>query len=103
MRKFHAALFGQVGVAPLQAALHRDRSAHCLHRAGEIADHAVARGTENAPVVLGDNLPDRRAISRQGDAGCLLIHGHEPAVAGDIGCKNDGKLTLHDFCDAPGR
>src|SRR6516164_1854886 len=34
--------------------LHRDRAAHCIDDAGELYQHAVAGGLDDAAVVLGD-------------------------------------------------
>ena len=56
-----AAVLRHIGVALGHAALHLDRAAHRVDDAGELDQHAVAGGLDDAAAVLGDLGIDKLA------------------------------------------
>jgi hypothetical protein len=75
--------------------LHRDRAAHRIDDTGELDQHAVAGGLDDAAMVLGDfridQLPPQRleAFER-----AFLIHPHQPRIPRHIGGKDRGEATF---------
>ena len=83
-----AALFGRLGRAAFERALHRERRVHCAARALEEREHRVARHVDDAPGMRLDLAPKKRArLVERRDRGAG-IGGHQPRVAGDIGGEN---------------
>jgi hypothetical protein len=105
----------QRGVALGQRALDLDRALHRLDDAGELGQHVVTGGVDDAAAVVLDALRDRRAIAAQGRQRAGLVLPHQPAVAGDVGEEEGGQPALdrgvHDlpiaqagrWCRAPRR
>ena len=61
------------------------RTARCIDRAGELDQHAVAGGLDDATAVRGNPgidklLPKRLQLRKR----ALLIAPHQPAIAGDV-------------------
>jgi hypothetical protein len=87
---------GDVGVALRHGVLHVDRAAHRFDRACELGEHAVARGLDQAPLVLGDFRLDQFApVGGKPRERTLLVGADEPRITRDIRCENGGKPTLH--------
>ena len=56
-----APVFVDVGVAVLHPLLHHDGAAHGVDDRGELDQHAVAGGLDDAALVLGDQRVDQLA------------------------------------------
>jgi hypothetical protein len=75
-----------VGVALGHPALHLDSKAHRVDDAGELDQHAVAGGLDDAAAVRGDlGVAQFGPDPFEGGERALLISSHQPRVAGDIG------------------
>src|SRR5205823_10830278 len=62
-----------------------------------LGQHAVARGLDDAPLVLGDLAVDQLAPMRlEARERALLVGADQPRVTRDIRGKNGGEPTLHD-------
>jgi hypothetical protein len=84
--------------APGDGALDGDGAANGLHGAGELRHQAIAGDGEDAPLVLGDEAGRDLAAGGEHRHRRLLVLGHEPAVAGDVGGPDGGETAL-----VPGR
>jgi hypothetical protein len=58
-------------------------------------DDAVADRVEDAAPVRRDQAVDDGAACLQPGERAHLVARHQPAVAGDIGCKNGSKFALY--------
>ena len=81
-------------IARARGFLEIDGAAHRLDRAGELGQHAVAAGAEDAPVMPGDDVVDDLAeIAERADRPVLVVGG-QARVADDVGDEDGGKLAL---------
>ena len=83
-------------VAPGDLLLDLDRAQARLHGARELGDDAVAGAVEDAPAMGRHQPVDDLTMRPQGVERSLLVSPHQPAVAGDVGGKDRGKLAFHD-------
>src|SRR5262249_8071471 len=67
------------------------------HRAAELGQQTVAGGADDAALMFLDELSDDAAVQVQRLERALLVHAHEPAIAGHIGGQNGGKTALGAF------
>ena len=75
--------------------LHRDGTLHGIDRAGEVGDHAVPGGVEDAAAVRRDQPVDDSPASLQpGERGNLVAR-HQPAVASYVGGEDRSKFALY--------
>jgi hypothetical protein len=93
----HATRFFQVGVMPVERPLHRDGGAHGLHRASEFSENTVARSSDNAALMLLDELGDHAPIEVQGLERAFLVGAHEATVSSHIGGEDSCKMALDAF------
>jgi hypothetical protein len=92
----HGGVLGRPIVACDQVRLHRDRTAHRIHRAREFDQRAVARGLDDAPVVFGD--PGVEELCAQGLEAlerALLVRAHQSRVAYHVSGQDSGEAALH--------
>ena len=83
------------GILSRDRRLHRDRALHGIDRAGEVGDHAVAGGVEDAAPVRRDQLVDDGAASLQpGERGHLVAR-HQPAVAGNVSGEDRREFAFY--------
>ena len=76
------------------AVLHLDRAAHRVDHAGELGQHAVARGADDAAAVARDQPVHHRAARRERAQRRLLVDAHQARVALDIGGEDRGELAF---------
>jgi hypothetical protein len=89
-----AAILAQAGVALGHAALNFDGAAHRVDDAGELDEQPVARGLDDAPLVLGDLAVDQlRAMRLEALERVLLVDAHQPAVADDVRREDGAQLA----------
>ncbi len=94
--EFDALVGRHIGVALRHFALHLDRAAHRVDDAGELDQHAVAGGFDDAAAMLlelevDEITPDR--LQRRERA--FLVDPHQPRIARDIG-RQDGRQPAFD-------
>ena len=68
--------FGQLRVFDPEFFLDRNGTSHRLDRAAKLGDDAIASGTENAAIMLGDQSVDDLAITFEGFEGGFFVGGH---------------------------
>src|SRR5215813_10043692 len=79
----------QIGVAILHPLLHNDGAAHGIDDRGELDQHAVASGLEDASAVLVDQRIDQLTpVSLEKGEGFFLVRSHQPRIADDIGAQD---------------
>ena len=77
---------GQIRVAPEHAAGAVDRAANGVDSAGELDEHAVARGLDLAAAVFGDFRIDQLLpVSRETRKRLFRVDSHEPTVTDHVG------------------
>ena len=77
-------------------ALHFHRIASRIHGTGELDQHAVARGLDDAPVVrLDAGIDQGLAQHFQLRQRPLLVATHQPAIAGDISRQHRRQSPVH--------
>ena len=89
--QFDAVLRRDAGVSLGHRLLHRDGAAHRVDDAGKFHQHAVARGLDDAALMLGDFRIEEFAAQRlEALEGTLLVRSHQPRVACHIGGEDRG-------------
>ena len=83
--------------------LDRDGAFDGIDRAGEIGDHAVAGGIEDAAAIGGNQSIEDRPVGLQRAQGTDLVQPHQTAVFGDVGRKDCSELSFDylGFCHRP--
>jgi hypothetical protein len=87
----HTTLGQQIGVVAVQCSLDGDGCADRLNGTAELGNDAVTCGPENPPIMFGDQIEDDGSVRAKGLESALLVHGHELAVADNIGGQDRGK------------
>ena len=88
-------LRGNVGVSLQHAALDFDYTAHCVHDRGELDQHAIPGGLDDATAVLGDlGIDQRLAVAFEPRERAFLVGGHQPRVARDVRRHDRRQLPL---------
>jgi hypothetical protein len=83
--EFDPEIVRHVGVLRGHASLDFPRAVHRLHRAGELDQHAVAGGLDNAAAMRGDlRIEQRLPTPLQIGERAFFVTAHQTAVAGDI-------------------
>ncbi len=77
-------------------ALHFHRTARRIDGAGELDQHAVAGGLDDAAVMRGDagidqGLPEHLQLGQR----ALLVTAHQPAIAGDVSRQHRRQSPIH--------
>ncbi len=89
-----ALLLGDIGVAAVHAALHRDGAQHRLDDAGEFDQHTIAGEFDDPPVMLVDLGVDELAAMRlEAFVGALLVCPHQARIAHHIGSEDRSKAA----------
>src|SRR6266851_4310326 len=93
--EFNPPLRRHASVALSHAALDLDGAAHGVNHAGELDQHAVAGGLDDAAVMLLDLGVDQRpAVRPQLRERALLVGSHQPAVADHVRRQDGGELAF---------
>jgi len=72
------------------------RAAHGADDARELDEKPVSRSPDQPPAVLCDRGLNHLALNRlHARDRALLVHAHQPAVAGDVGGQDCGKLAFN--------
>jgi hypothetical protein len=75
--------------------LDRSRAAHGLDDARELDEKPVSRSLDHPPAVFCDRGLDHVALNRlHARERALLVGAHQPAVAGNVGGQDYGKLAF---------
>ena len=85
---------GHFDVALGHQALHAERGAHRMKRAGKFEQQPVAGGLDQPPAFFGKERIDRLAMRLERRQRAELVRAHQPAVADDIGANNDAQTAL---------
>ena len=94
--EFDARVLRHVGVLRGHAALDFDRAAHRIDGAGELHQHAVAGGLDDAAAMRGDTGIDQRLAQRLSvGERAFLVATHQAAVAGDIRRQHRRQPPFH--------
>jgi hypothetical protein len=92
----------QIGVAILHPLLHNDGAAHGIDDRGELDQHAVAGGLEDASAVLVDQRIDQfTPMSLENGKGLFLVRAHQPRIADDIRAQDRRQPPLYPFLRHP--
>ena len=88
------------GILRSHVALNLDCASRCVHGAGELNQHAVARGLDDAAAML-DDLGIDKSFSEclQLAERALFIGAHEPAITGDIRRQHRRQSSFNPFLD----
>ncbi len=79
----------EVGVSVLHPPLHNDGAAHGIDDRGELDQHAVAGGLEDAAAVLIDQRIDQfTPMTFENGERLLLVRPHQPRIFDDIGAED---------------
>ena len=98
MRKRMRSALRQIGVAVLHPPLHHDGAAHGIDDRGELDQHAVAGGLEDASAVLVDQRVDQFApMALQSGERLFLVRPHQPRIFDDIGAEDRRQPPLYPF------
>src|SRR5205814_10243695 len=84
---------GSSGILWHYRGLHRDGTLHGIDRAGEVGDHAVPGGVEDAAAVRRDQPVDDSSASLQPGKRGNLVARHQPAVASYVGGEDRSKFA----------
>jgi len=96
--KADALALRQIGIAVLHPPLHDDRAAHSVDDRGELDQHAVSGGLEDASAVLADQRVDQSApMALQSGERLFLICAHQPRIFDDIGTEDGGQSPFYSF------
>ena len=94
--EFDSLLLRHINVSLCHAALYFDGTARRIHDACELDQHSIARGLDDAAVMLFDLLVDElTSMCLQLRECALLIGAHQPAVACNVGCENSCQPPLY--------
>jgi hypothetical protein len=97
--QFDAAVRGDTGIPLGHRLLHLDRAAHRIDDAGKFHHQAVARGFDNAAVVLGDLWIDRLAAQRfEAFERAFLVRPHQLRIPRHIGGEDRREAALDPLC-----
>jgi hypothetical protein len=86
---------GKFAFLGLERGLDFDRALDRIDDAGELGEYTVARGVDEASVMLLDERVDQPAMRGQSAVSRLLVLPHEAAIAEDVGAEYGGELTFH--------
>ena len=84
------------GVLGIVGVLNLDGAARGVDGAVEFRQDRVARGIEHASLVLAHQIGERLRELLKAMNRIVFVLGDEPAVAGNVGRKDDGQLSSHD-------
>jgi hypothetical protein len=94
----NALAFRPAGIAILHPLLHQDRAAHGIDDRGELDQHAVAGGFEEASAMLVNQWVDQfTAMALQTRERPFLVHAHQPRISDDVGAKDRRQPPLDAF------
>src|SRR5262249_17158457 len=91
----HPVGFGQPGTTPVDLELDFGSTAHRLDGACEFRDDTVAGASEDTACMARDQAVDNLTTHLESGKGSFLILAHQPAVAGDVGCKDGSQSALN--------
>ena len=96
MRNSIRLVLRHVGILLGHAALDLDGASHRIDGAGELDQHAVAGGLDDASAMLGDGgIEKRLSGGLQAGQRAFFVHTHQAAVSGDIRRQNCRKPPFH--------
>ena len=93
--ELHRLVGDTAGVLRRDRGLHGDSALDGIDCAGEVGDHAIPGGAEDAAPVRGDQLINDHPACLQPGERADLVTRHQPAVAGNIRRENRGNFALH--------
>src|SRR4051794_7032825 len=93
--QLHLLVDGTARILCRYRSLHRDGTLHGIDRAGEVSDHAVPGGVEDAATMRRDQLVDDGAASLQSGERAEFVVRHQPAIPGDVGGEDRGEFALY--------
>ena len=96
--KANALALRQIGVAVLHPLLHDDGAAHGVDDRGELDQHAVAGGLDDASAVLVDQRIDQfTPMALEDGERPFLVRAHQPRIPDDIGAEDRRQPPLYPF------
>ena len=88
-------LLGEAGICRRERFLHRDRALHCIDRAAELDQRAIADKLEEAAAVPRDQgVQDLAPARLQRRKRPRLVGMHQPAVVHHVRRENRGETAL---------
>src|SRR6185295_5967189 len=91
--KLHAPVLGQLGISLREFALIFHRGVNRFDSAGKLAQNAVSGRIDKEDAVgFGAPAKDVSGLVESAKGGGFVV-GHQPRIAGDIGCENSDKFT----------